>query len=153
MHDYHEVLPGYDPARLLQDGCAECEARGADPLEAIVRLDPVQLRRAWARAAAWQRDRLPGREPVSKAEAPMLRTLWAVQLAFERAGTAPLGVLPKSISLMEALMAELALDPVRHLQRVAADADSDLNTRLTPLEREAILTACDRALKMARTAQ
>lgn len=147
MHDHHEVLPGFDPDRILQDGCAECEARGKNPIEAIVHLDPERLARAWVRAAEWQRDRLDPRRPVSAAEAPMLETLWAVQLVFERSGVAPLGQLPRGKTLMDALAEEEQLYPIRVLQHHANDPDSDLNNRITMLERQTILAACDRALR------
>lgn len=139
-HDYHETLPGYDPDRLLQDGCAECERRGKDPLEALVHLDNARLALAWARAADWQRERLDPRHPVGVAEVPMLRTLWTVQLIFERAGVAPLGQLPgPKLSVDDMLR-------VATLERNLTKEDGDLAKRLTVLESEVIGLACQGAL-------
>jgi len=106
-HVHHESLPGYNPAQLLHDGCPECEQRGAQPAAALGHLDHERFLRAWARAAAWQRDRLPDDEELSVAEAPMLRSLWAVQVAFERHLGVPLGYLPAGGQTMSAFeMAE-----------------------------------------------
>ena len=99
-HAHHEAFPGFDPDRILHDGCPECEHRGEvdGGLDAIIHLDPVRFAEAWARAAAWQRDQLDPRRPIAACEAPMLKVLWTIQLMFERAGIAPLGVLPAPAS-------------------------------------------------------
>ena len=145
-HDHHEILPGYDPERLLQDGCAVCEARGDNPLEALVHLDAARFVKAWDRACAWQKDQLDPRHRISAAEAPMLRTLWTIQLLFERFGIAPLGRIPYPPADPESLEEMLVLHPVRVLQLNAKNDASDLNSRLTELERDAVLTACQKAL-------
>ncbi len=82
-HDYHEGLPGYHPQQILHDGCGECEARANEPDHGICHLDQENFARAWKRAADWHRDILP---TVSDAEAPMLRTLWSIQLKLEPRG-------------------------------------------------------------------
>jgi hypothetical protein len=87
VHDYHEGLPGYHPDQLLHDGCAECEARGKDVATAIGHLDRTNFIRAWARAADWNKGRLND-SAVSKAEAPLLRVLWALEIKFEPRGIA-----------------------------------------------------------------
>lgn len=138
-HTNHTTLEGYDPERLLQDGCSECEHRGADPLEGLAHLDAQRFAKAWRRAADWQRDRLPGRQPVSVAEAPMLRVLWQIQLLFERFGYATLGQLPGRLGLDEALR-------VAVLHKNVQDDDSDLSKRLTVLERPVVELACSAAL-------
>jgi hypothetical protein len=89
-HDYHDTLPGFDPAQLLHDGCRECEYRSGLDSHGIQQLDRVNFARAWLRAADWKQRGLPD---ISQAEAPMLNTLWAVQVQLERWGQ-PIGVLP-----------------------------------------------------------
>jgi hypothetical protein len=90
MHDFHEGLPGYDPAQMLHDGCGECERRSNLPGHGIADLDLTQFRLAWERATKWNREGLPN---LSHAEMAALSALWAVQLQFERLGS-PLGELP-----------------------------------------------------------
>lgn len=98
-HANHASLPGFHHQQLLVDGCHECEDRGADGLTAILHLDGQRFREAWARAAAWQTD-VPGiGQTISVSEAPMLRTLWTLQVMFERLYGVPLGELPPGLLL------------------------------------------------------
>jgi hypothetical protein len=90
-HDYHDVLPGFDSAQILHDGCDECEYRAALATHGITQLDRDNFARAWTRAAEWNQLGLSG---ISRAEVPMLKTLWAVQVQLERWGV-PIGVLPE----------------------------------------------------------
>jgi hypothetical protein len=91
-HDYHDALPGFDPAQILHDGCGECEYRAGLAEHGIAHLDRGNFARAWSRAADWNQVGLPG---ISAAEVPMLKALWAVQVQLERWGL-PIGVLPRS---------------------------------------------------------
>ena len=93
-HSYHEGQPGYSPAQILHDGCAECARRGGDVSLGIASLDPQNFTRAWERATAWN---FGGLGDLSEAEMPLLRTLWAVQLQFERLGV-PIGELPSAVT-------------------------------------------------------
>jgi hypothetical protein len=90
-HGYHEGLPGFSPEQILHTGCAECEWRGQNVSEAIVRLDGRNFARAWKRAADW--NTAAGAPAICEAEAPLLRVLWSLQLQFERLGI-PVGQLP-----------------------------------------------------------
>ncbi len=91
-HAYHDTLEGYHPSQLLHDGCGECEYRGENLMAALGHLDRTSFLRAWERAAAWNGvGTLTG--PISVAEAPMLRALYAVQVQLERFGVA-VGTLP-----------------------------------------------------------
>jgi hypothetical protein len=47
-HGYHE---GPEDA-LLFDGCDECDARAADPIDALLRLDPERFETLWQRMRA-----------------------------------------------------------------------------------------------------
>jgi len=89
-HDPHTAQPGYAPSQVLVDGCAECEQRGTGSGLGIAVLDPARFAEAWRRAADWQRDQV---SDVSRAEAPMLTALWAVQVQLERRGV-PIGEVP-----------------------------------------------------------
>ena len=89
-HDYHDNLPGYDPAQILHDGCAECEARAKLDSHGISELDSRNFARAWLRAADWNQRGLTN---ISKTEAPMLNALWSVQVQLERWGI-PIGIIP-----------------------------------------------------------
>ena len=93
-HDYHEGQPGYSPAQILHDGCAECARRGGDVSLGIASLDPDNFVRAWERAAAWN---IWGLDGISEAEAPLLRVLWAIQLQFVSLGV-PIGELPSGVT-------------------------------------------------------
>jgi hypothetical protein len=53
MHDYHDALPGFSEARILHDGCGECERRATGPAGGLAYLDGRNFVRAWTRAAAW----------------------------------------------------------------------------------------------------
>ena len=90
-HDPHHALAGWHPARILHDGCTECEVRGTSRDLGISALDNETFARAWKRAAAWNRDELE--RGVSRAETPMLDALWAVQVQLERRGV-PIGEVP-----------------------------------------------------------
>ena len=91
-HSYHEGLPSFSPEQILHSGCGECEARGKDVSEAIVRLDGRNFARAWKRAADWN---TTGAPDICEAEAPLLRALWSIQLQLERLGI-PIGQIPSS---------------------------------------------------------
>ena len=95
MHEYHDILLGYDKRQIWHDGCPECEARGADPANNLGTLDTERFARAWHRAYVWNSD---GDEPlgqISKAERPLLELLWRFQLALERNCRVPIGELPR----------------------------------------------------------
>jgi hypothetical protein len=97
-HGYHDGMSGYDARQLLVDGCKECEQRAQDVAEALGYLDNGRFVHAWRRAWLWLGvdSAHPRREdlgPLSKAEMPMLRALYAVQVQLERLGV-PMGVLP-----------------------------------------------------------
>lgn len=108
VHDYHENLKGYSPAQVLVDGCAECGARGKSRGLGIGGLDQIRFARAWKRAA----DRNNGRlDDVSKAEAPMLDALWAVQVKLEERGF-PVGEAPRGVlGVVDALSQYLGETP------------------------------------------
>lgn len=93
-HDYHEGLPGYHPAQILHDGCAECEARSRSRNLGIADLDRQQFIRAWRRAADWNQGLLD--DPISQAEGPLLDVLWATQVQLERHGL-HIGWLPQDM--------------------------------------------------------
>jgi hypothetical protein len=93
MHDYHDGLPGYSANQVLIDGCGECEQRALSPEHGLAQLDQGNFARAWGRAAQWNRDGLPD---LARAEIPMFRVIWAIQLHLERLGT-PIGSLPVDI--------------------------------------------------------
>jgi hypothetical protein len=90
MHDYHEKLPGFDPAQILHDGCGECETRSASRNHGIAHLDRTNFLRAWGRAAAWNQH---GLSNIAGAEVPMLGVMWAIQCQLENYGV-PIGQLP-----------------------------------------------------------
>lgn len=92
-HDYHQGLDTYHRDQILHDGCAECEYRAEHPETAIANLDVGNFERAWARAAAWQTGNGDARDTLSRAEVPVLRLLWAVQVQLERRGV-PVGHCP-----------------------------------------------------------
>jgi hypothetical protein len=89
-HAYHQGLPGYDPEQMLHSSCSECVERAARPDHGIAHLDVDGFRRAWRRAARWQRE---GIDNLSPAERPMLAVLWVVQVHLERQGW-PIGEVP-----------------------------------------------------------
>ena len=89
-HAYHDALPGFDPAQILHDGCTECEWRGEQPARALGHLDAGNFRRAWERAAQWEKSGITG---LSSCELPLLATLGAIQSHLERLGI-PFGTLP-----------------------------------------------------------
>ena len=91
-HDHHEVLPNYDERQIYYDGCQECETRGKLPLDYVGVLDTDRFKRAWQRAADWNRDEDIGR--VSLAERGLLNALWRIQVALERHCQWALGQLP-----------------------------------------------------------
>lgn len=98
-HDYHEGLSGFSEGQILHDGCGECERRGSDASIAIAHLDKGNFRRAWVRAAQWNRE---GLADLSRAEIPLLRALWSVQVKLEayqgfRIGSLPVHYSPESL--------------------------------------------------------
>jgi hypothetical protein len=102
MHDYHESLPGYSPDQILHSGCGECAERSADLPLAIRSLDNLSFARAWKRAADWNRSLL---DDVSRAEAPLLSVLWALQCRLEDRGF-PIGECPdNSVNELAAFLA------------------------------------------------
>ena len=92
IHDYHEAQPGYSPAQILHDGCAECEYRGKNISVAIGSMDKGRFALAWKRAADWNLS-VGAVLDVSAAERPLLEALWAIQLRLENYGV-PIGQLP-----------------------------------------------------------
>lgn len=82
-HEYHAGMDGYEAGQLLVDGCPECEARSAEPLYALLLMDPARFEEAWHRALAWDRDEL-GR--ISRAEQPVLEAVVKIALLLERRG-------------------------------------------------------------------
>jgi hypothetical protein len=91
MHEYHDGLPGYSADQIFHDGCGECETRAASLDGGIAWLDKDSFPRAWARAAQWDRGSLP--DMVARAEVPVLRILWSVQVQLEQFGC-PIGLVP-----------------------------------------------------------
>ena len=86
MHEIHENLPDYHLGQILVDGCPECERRGADVELAISHLDSENFHRAWIRAREWNTGSMGDPEVkrhISHAEAPLLRTLYAVRVKLE----------------------------------------------------------------------
>lgn len=94
MTGVHDPHTGPD-SQLLHDGCGECEDRSREPGGGVARLDRVSFERAWRRAADLNRGGLP--EDVSRAELPLLDTLWAVQVKLEDACGLPIGQLPYQV--------------------------------------------------------
>jgi hypothetical protein len=96
MHDYHPSLEGYNERQILHDGCSECERRGKDVVVALAHMDDNTFARAWERAYNWQASQgdmsKVGR--ISRAEIPLLRTLWQFQVMLERRGVPLTGTLP-----------------------------------------------------------
>ena len=86
MNRRHDPHKG-DPRQVLQDNCRACAERGRLVHVAIDSLDETAFAAAWTRAAQWQTGRLKGGAgTVSDTEAPLLRALWAVQVAMEKRG-------------------------------------------------------------------
>jgi hypothetical protein len=83
VHGPHESQPGHSPHQILHDGCEECADRANSRNLGLAFLDPVNFRRAWARAAEYNARGLPD---LSMAERPMLDALWAVQCQLENYG-------------------------------------------------------------------
>jgi hypothetical protein len=114
-HDYHQGLPGYHPDQLFHDGCYECEQRASR-----FEIDHLDIREAWMRAYYFERGSR-GRPvdfgPVSVAEAHILRTLWKIQVQFERVGI-PLGLFPGDLvqaigGLMSGVVEQLTTGELR----------------------------------------
>lgn len=94
-HGPHSAMPDYSPNQLLVDGCGECEYRVNLPDRGIGTLDRGNFAKAWVRAAEFERHGLPD---VSRAERPMLRVLWVIQVQLENQGW-PIGRVPSSDAL------------------------------------------------------
>jgi len=95
-HDYHEGQPNYNKYQLFHDGCYECKTRVESPVRAIEHIKDMQL--AWHRAVSFEKDWLTSDElPISEAEAPVLRMIWALIVRFERDGI-PLGIYPPLVA-------------------------------------------------------
>ena len=83
-----------NPRQLLDDSCAACVNNGREVHVVIASLDEARFAAAWKRAAAWQAGQLAARDkPVSDAETPALRALWALAQQLERRGF-PVGQVP-----------------------------------------------------------
>lgn len=93
MHDYHDGLPGFDPAQILHDGCQECEQRSDATDGGLAHLDRQNFALAWQRSAQWNRSGLAN---LSRAEIPLLNILWSVQIKLEQYGV-PIGEVPHGV--------------------------------------------------------
>jgi hypothetical protein len=94
-HVHHASLPGYDPRQVLVDGCGECHLRSLGLPMTMMELDGQHFRDAWLRAFWWQHDDDTSLH-LSQAEIPLLKTLWAMQVALERFFNWPVGSLPEA---------------------------------------------------------
>jgi len=95
-HDYHEGHANYNKFQLYFDGCTECEIRSSHPVWAIEYLRDFKA--AWMRAIRFEQSMLhPDEMPISEAEAPVLRMLWALVVQFERIGY-PIGIFPGDVT-------------------------------------------------------
>jgi hypothetical protein len=83
-HAYHDALRGYDDRQIWYDDCEECEERGQQLPYSLGMLDNERFARAWQRADDWNHDRFEVTGRISIAERPLLETLWAMQIAFQR---------------------------------------------------------------------
>lgn len=84
-HSHHEALPRYTPDAVFQDGCGECEQRGALPFaDQLAWLDDAHFLRAWDRAQT-SRDH-GSRRDWTHAEYQLLAGLAAVQTLINRTG-------------------------------------------------------------------
>lgn len=90
MHAPHHALAGYDEGNVLHDGCAECEARAAAPLDGLMALDHVNRAQLWRdmRAHKWSGGAGLDRN-LSDADAQMLTALYRIAVFLERAGIGP----------------------------------------------------------------
>lgn len=86
VHRFHEGLPGHDPRNVLHDGCPECEARAADPLDGLCALDHRNFRQAWADMldARWSGGLGLDRN-VSTCDAKLHTALYTIAVLMERA--------------------------------------------------------------------
>lgn len=98
-HDYHEELPGFHPDQLLRDGCAECEKRGANPLNALLHMDPERFAKAWQRGLDYGRDEA---RHIARCELPLLETIGLLAVMLERFFHIPFGTVPTTTDLQEA---------------------------------------------------
>jgi hypothetical protein len=94
-HASHPSLPGYDPFQIWCDGCQECELRSRALPMSMMELDAQRYREAWMRAFWWQHDDDTSLH-LSQAEMPLLKTLWAMQVALERFFGWPVGSMPQN---------------------------------------------------------
>jgi hypothetical protein len=94
-HDYHEGHPNYNKFQLFYDGCTECKMRAEHPVWSVEYLK--DFRAAWMRAIRFEKGQLEPSEAVSNTEVPVLRTLWALVVQFERIGY-PIGVFPGDVT-------------------------------------------------------
>ena len=106
-HVHHPSLPGYDPQQIWFDGCQECELRSRDLPMAVLHLDPMRFRQAWLRAFWWQHDDDTSLR-LSKAEIPLLRQLWAMQVTLERFFGWPVGSMPQNRGASQMIQARAA---------------------------------------------
>jgi len=95
-HDYHDALPGFDPAQILHDGCGECERRSRDVALALDVMDMPTFRRAWRRAYDHWASEGNGTGELSQAEYPLLHVLWVLQVLLARHGLPLQGRLPRT---------------------------------------------------------
>jgi hypothetical protein len=94
-HVHHPSRTGYDPHQIWVDLCPECEERSKNLPMALMELDPVRFREAWLRAFWWQPDGDTSLK-LSRAELPLLKQLWAMQVALERFFGWPVGSVPQN---------------------------------------------------------
>jgi len=92
-HDHHPSLGGYDPHQVWFDGCDVCGERSKGLPMSMMELDAQKFREAWLRAFWWQHDDDTSLK-LSQAEIPLLKLLWAMQVALERFYGWPVGSLP-----------------------------------------------------------
>jgi hypothetical protein len=112
-HDYHEGAPNYNQHQLYYDGCDECKFRAAGQYP----FEKVDLKFAWGRAVRFEQGRLdPAEQPISEAEAPVLRLLWSLIVQLERHGI-PLGQFPGETAqiLREMIREKRAADLAREV--------------------------------------
>jgi len=96
VHDYHQGAENYNAQQLLHDHCDECKRRSEHPAAAIDKLKDVKA--AWHRAYRFEKGWLAPEElPISEAEVPILRILWALQIRLNMDGV-PLGAYPGDLA-------------------------------------------------------
>jgi hypothetical protein len=102
-HASHEIQALYDPRQVWVDGCAECHLRSLSLPMSMMELDHQAFRDAWLRAFWWQHDDDTSLH-ISEAERPLLKQLWAMQVALERFFGWPVGSYPDNRGAWPRLM-------------------------------------------------